>query len=413
MIFWILILWFLPFTSSDGIHFQYSDIDKALNKAKEHDKLIFVDTYATWCKPCKQMDRVFQKPEVGTFFNRHFVSVKVDMDGRLGRTMQKKYGVVFLPTLLILNQDGTIKNKVDRLVSAEELLDLAEQAISGTSKMAESTTLFNNPFDTKLTARETNPELITEENAPILYVYDERTSSARPQIMYHEAYLHLQLMDGKQDQVVKKYLSTQKDWSTEKNIRFIFDFANTTRSNLFTYMIDNRSRFYEVIGKEKVERSIEILAYQRLNNGVPRPDLVEAVDLYSMIHPGSGETRGHRYYLTRLIDEGKKDEFMTLAKDYLDRLNPYDAQIIHSYVLIDLNRGFTSTTLDHRLEMMETAIRLQPENAHYILTMANLYYLKEDRERAIKYCQRAINLASENGVDLTEFNRLKYKIKSL
>ena len=55
---------------AQGIQFDKGDWQEILAKAKEEDKLIFVDAYAAWCGPCKKMARdVFTKPEVGEFFN--------------------------------------------------------------------------------------------------------------------------------------------------------------------------------------------------------------------------------------------------------------------------------------------------------------------------------------------------------
>jgi thiol-disulfide isomerase/thioredoxin len=50
-------------------------------KAKKENKYIFVDCYATWCKPCKEMDvKVYTVDSVGEFLNKEFISVKVQMD---------------------------------------------------------------------------------------------------------------------------------------------------------------------------------------------------------------------------------------------------------------------------------------------------------------------------------------------
>jgi thioredoxin-related protein len=50
-------------------------------KAKKENKYIFVDCYATWCKPCKQMDReVYTVDSVSDYLNERFISVKLQMD---------------------------------------------------------------------------------------------------------------------------------------------------------------------------------------------------------------------------------------------------------------------------------------------------------------------------------------------
>ena len=60
-------------------NFEELTLAKALEKAKAENKLVFVDCYTSWCGPCKYMlNNVFVLPEVGAFFNEHFVNVKYD-----------------------------------------------------------------------------------------------------------------------------------------------------------------------------------------------------------------------------------------------------------------------------------------------------------------------------------------------
>ena len=55
----ILSLFFLvPLMATQGIHFEDGvSWQHVQQKAKAEDKYIFVDCYATWCGPCKQMDK--------------------------------------------------------------------------------------------------------------------------------------------------------------------------------------------------------------------------------------------------------------------------------------------------------------------------------------------------------------------
>lgn len=81
-----------------------------LQKAKQENKLIFVDCYFTGCFPCAQMDKeVFPNEQVKTEMEKNFVGIKIDVyKEKLGDTINMKYGITGYPTFLILNQEGQL-----------------------------------------------------------------------------------------------------------------------------------------------------------------------------------------------------------------------------------------------------------------------------------------------------------------
>ena len=95
--------------------------DQVKAKAKQENKYIFLDCYATWCGPCKMMDaQVYPKDSVGNYFNSHFVSVKVQMDKTKNDNdhvkswyndavaLSKQYKIEGYPSYLFFSPTGTI-----------------------------------------------------------------------------------------------------------------------------------------------------------------------------------------------------------------------------------------------------------------------------------------------------------------
>ena len=366
--------------------------------------MVFVDNYASWCGPCKVMDRVFNEDQVGDYFNQHFINVKVDMEGSQGDDMLHDYGVVWLPTLLIIKGDGEVVSKIDRLVTGAELIEIARDAKSGYSSTP-VTVLAQNPFAQKERGQ-VEADFNPEEKERILYVYDDRASSGRPHIMYHEAYLHLQLLDGKHMQVVRKYLSTQKDWTTEKNIKFIFDFLQDVISPEFGYFLSNRSRFEEVVGKEKVEQTISILVNQRLEKGFPRPSLDEAIELYGFINTGLAEQRGYLYYMNRLIEEEKFDDFVRIAPHYIDHINPYDDNVIHQYAVHAAER-LGKEEMAYAVSKLEDVLLIRDDKHQHYFTLASLQKKLGRKADALNSIIRAIQLAEPGGDEIQDYEQFK------
>ena len=103
--------------------------DEALKKAKEEKKDLFVDFYADWCGPCKAMEsQVFTQPEVGEYFNTHFVCVQVNVEAKENSEVVKKYDVKVLPTMVFINREGKEMRRVKGAMVAAALVKEAKIA---------------------------------------------------------------------------------------------------------------------------------------------------------------------------------------------------------------------------------------------------------------------------------------------
>lgn len=132
---WMLLnalLWVLgvsTFAQTQGIAFETSrPWKKVVEKARGENKLIFVDCYADWCGPCKQLaSQVFVQKNVGEFFNRHFVNVQFNVEKDVDdKGNVAKWGVVSLPTLLFI--DPKTEQVIGKLVGAGDAAWLVEGA---------------------------------------------------------------------------------------------------------------------------------------------------------------------------------------------------------------------------------------------------------------------------------------------
>ncbi len=67
--------------AESGIQFTDEAWAAIVKKAKAENKIIFLDAYASWCGPCKLLQKnVFTRSDVGELFNKNFINVKVDME---------------------------------------------------------------------------------------------------------------------------------------------------------------------------------------------------------------------------------------------------------------------------------------------------------------------------------------------
>lgn len=118
------------FASKDGkgIEFFEGSFDAAKREAKKSKKLIFLDAYASWCGPCKRMSSsVFTDANVGAYFNKNFVNLKIDMEKGEGKTLSRQYQVEYYPTLFFLDAEGKV---VKKIVGYRDVVQLLAEANS-------------------------------------------------------------------------------------------------------------------------------------------------------------------------------------------------------------------------------------------------------------------------------------------
>lgn len=112
-----------------------------LNKAKVENKYVFVDCYASWCVPCKRMDReVYPMEKVSDYINARFVSIKLQMDTTGSDTkeikdrhadvhfIRQQYGIVAYPTFLFFSPQGKLVHRAMGYQSAKSFIDMASAA---------------------------------------------------------------------------------------------------------------------------------------------------------------------------------------------------------------------------------------------------------------------------------------------
>jgi len=128
-------LWFLSgewgdqkYKEETAIVFSQESWNELIKKAKQENKIIFVDIYATWCGPCKLLKRTtFTDKEVGQYFNATFINVALDGEKGEGKRLVQQYAVRGYPTLLFISPDGIVRKRVSGYQTASQLLRIAKE----------------------------------------------------------------------------------------------------------------------------------------------------------------------------------------------------------------------------------------------------------------------------------------------
>lgn len=129
-------------TTYQGIKFlQGLSWEQIKAKAKTEKKYIFLDCYATWCGPCKMMDRdIYPHFRAGYAMNDHFISVKVQMDSTAkdneeirhwyadARSLMRTYKIDAFPTYLFFSPDGKLVHQESGYMDLKKFTRMSELA---------------------------------------------------------------------------------------------------------------------------------------------------------------------------------------------------------------------------------------------------------------------------------------------
>jgi len=114
-----------------GIQFTGEAWAAIVKRAKTENKIIFLDAYASWCGPCKLLQKnVFTRQDVGELFNKNFINVKVDMERGEGPQLARLFPLEAYPTLFFIEPSGKIVRKAVGYRTAEQLIELGKSVLN-------------------------------------------------------------------------------------------------------------------------------------------------------------------------------------------------------------------------------------------------------------------------------------------
>lgn len=367
-------------TFAQGIKFEENNFNTLLKKAKQENKLIFIDAYTTWCGPCKLMAKnIFTLKSVGDYYNEHFINAKFDMEKGEGITIAKKYHVNVFPSYLFINGDGEEVHRTLGYVEEQDFIQFAKDA--------------ENP-DKRLTA------------------------------------LKKQFEEGKSDQDFLKNLADLTIYSDPKFAEKVLDkyFSNKTNFDaedmqmLLTVTRSSNSPLYKVFQakKEDILKLISEDRYNTVDKNLKLQAIVEKAynentkswnDTYFMAETQSFLTKDDAIKALKKIKASyalKNKDYKTYEQIILDLYsNPVAAtsEELNSIAWNFFENINNKSSLEKAVKWAQESVSKKESYANTD-TLANLYNKVGDKNNAKKWAQRSIELAKINGEDYTQTEQL-------
>jgi thiol-disulfide isomerase/thioredoxin len=369
---------------AQGINFNQDSWNEVLAKAKKENKIIFVDAYASWCGPCKRMvATVFVTKEAGDYFNDKFINFKIDMEKGEGPAFAKKYPVRAYPTLMFIDYDGTLVHQKVGAQSVNSLLALGAEALGKIDRSGQYEALY--------TKGDRSPELI--------YNYIRALNQA-----------------GKSSlKIANNYLRSQKDLSTEQNLRIIFEAMQKVDSRIYTLFEEQAKGIQKLYNAEEIDQKVISAAYQTLSTAIEfkSPDLLEEAqekvkDQCTSKMSAAFAANSNLTYAFQLKDYKLYEKAL---KDYTKELSS-TGNITEAYNIVEKGLPLIKDKkIAAALEGLSEKITemLDADFSHWV-TYARILHLNDKVEDAMIALDQAETLSKEDRRTLQQIQMLRGKM---
>lgn len=236
-----------------GVYFEDLTFEQALEKAKLNRQMVFVDCYTSWCGPCKYMtSTVFPQEKMGDYLNR-FICVKYDMEKGEGPELAKRFGVAAYPTFLLIDMNGNVRHKIVGGGEPDEFIKRVEEAFDENKATG--------VLEAKYKAGNREHAFLADYLKMLVATYGENAD-----VVANELFQSL----SDEEKVSEKY------WFLYTNTKL-----SPQGSAAYNYLLNNRDKFVQSLGRECVEQHFFKVCNARLVkvlNASPGSIKVDSVD---------------------------------------------------------------------------------------------------------------------------------------
>ena len=355
---------------SQGIAFEENhNLNDALTKAKQENKLVFIDAYASWCGPCKMMAaKIFPQKEVGDYFNAHFVNLKLDMEKPENLEIAKKYKVQAYPTYLFLNTDGEVVHQALGGMPAEEFIKVAKQAGD------------------------------TENNAMAIAKKIKNGDRSAETL---KKYFEINPYDKDNEKLAMDYLSKLPD--NEKcgkdAWQFFSQYVRNPQSEPFQYFLKNRKLFEEKIGKKEADNKIMGMFAYVYQTDKANFENMKSIDpvLFEKTKASLQMNEAYTKFARSKEDKAAWNNLMKVAASYMSSADRKSGELNNlSWMVYENYKKFNDkVSLKNALGWAKRAVDLAPEQSYILDTYAHLLYASGKKKEAVAMANKALELAKK------------------
>lgn len=348
-------------------------------------------------------DNVFNKKEVGDAYNANFIPFRAQIDtGKTDndyikshygdfKTIAAKYNIMGYPTHLFIRGDGSIVHKAFGALNAKDFIDLSDNALDPDKQLG--------TLQAKYDSGNHTPGLLFNLATAANIAYEKELAK----------------------KITNEYIHTQDNLFTEKNIRFIYTLTNFPEDKGFYLIKNNVKKFDAILGKgsaNKKLRSIGIyrIAYPKIYNEQNKLPDFDAI--YREIKKYLGQEHGNEikeyskviYFLSFRKYKELEKSFTGYLKNF--GTNALTADDLNNIAWSIFEHVNDKALLQKALQWALQSVKIE-SGAGNNDTVANIYFKLGQKDKAVEYEQKAINIIKQNKGNSAEFEKVLSKFKKM
>lgn len=383
-----LFLSFLPseiFSQNRSIQFMETSWKEIVAKAKSENKLIFLDGYASWCAPCKYLAaKVFTVDSVADFYNKNFINSHFDMEKGEGIEVRAKYGIKVFPTLVFINGDGEVVHQAAGSRPPTEFIQLGMDAL--------------------------NPE-------KQLITYRKKYEAGNKDPKFVLSYLQM-LKDSYSDfdAVATGYLKdlNEKDLIKKDNWDIINEYIFNVNSSEIQYILKNKNAFAKEYGNDIVDSKLKTAFAAEFDKIIKSRNYSKtAFDSLKGVVSKSGYDKADEVNMAAdysLFKRKKDVDNFVPAADLLLKLKSATTEKMNEAAWFVFENSSDKEKLEKAAGWAKKGFEMNEESG-ICDTYANILFKLGKKQEAIKYEEKALELAKKAGEGVEEIQKTLDEMK--
>lgn len=398
------------YAQEKGVYFQQiRNWIKVKSKAKSENKYIFIDVYATWCGPCKEMDnKVYPSQTLGNYMNDKFISVRVQMDQTKtddefvkawyadAKQIIAVYKIEVLPTQLVLSPEGKMIIRNSGYLEKDQLLKMLRESLERKKPYYEKLEQFK---------KSKSSPLEMKELAILARSFEEKEIAQKVADRYINGYL-LKL--------------SEQELYTKDNLMFIASYFGNPNSKAFKFFMKQPGKINEVLGDYEAQNKImDFIRDSYLPKeetwGIVKPDwdIVEKEITKKFGAIGQEAVLGRRMVYHWKMQDNWND-YAKYYRLYFQRALEHTSYHVNNFSWSIFEHIDDPKVLSFACDVvMKFAMEKWFANdfAAYD-TYANLLYKMGKREEAIEWEERTVKLSNHSKIYVETLEKMKKNLQT-